>query len=945
MRTTIHTFSHKTAKWLLSLSLLFGLSVDTMGQQAWNEKYTEEHPLIIAGDWDKAPYEFQNDKGEPAGSNIDVMSAIMKQLGIPCKFLLKEWGSAIKAFERGDADLILANSHRYMKKPYYRSHNIINYNTICALTLNDTLPKLSIQQMVEEGVALKPSDYSVYYFLAKDSSNISKIDFQSPKIAILGLLANDYKYYVWGVEPLKWKIKEFNMEQKGFVLNEVNIPVSEIHVIGRDKALIDEIDDIYSRMKQSGEVEQINNRWMHPERINTINDIPMSVYVILGGILLFILFYLLNRLAHARVNNVMRYSSELNEMMLKALHMGRFYVMQYDIRQNHFTNRYGTFLPKQGLSLEEFVSHIHPTEQEEFMNKMNQMLKGRERKTAINKRWNIGSTDQPQWLNFNGHSMVEVDDQGQPAYIINTINDITQDVEEEKNARNLVRKYERLSNLPQISMSFYDQDGVLIDLNDSMKALCHFEYPDNERFFSQSNMFDIPIFRDIYPRGSEGHTMACHRMEMPDNPKNTYIEFDISPLTDEQGKTFNYIVSAIDITEEHDLDKGMHQMNQEIQAASQQINLLERRLQYILESTNMYVWQLSFPEETVIYTRRLKHPEYTRTFKEYYDCVYDEEKSIAKKGMETPQMWAKPFSLDRHFKRPLIGEGDTDRWYNISGIPTYDANGRVIGTFGILQDITERLKAQQRLKEETLRAENSGQQKSMFLASMTHELRTPLNSIVGFSDLLRSIDAPEERKEFIHIIRTHCDILLRLIDDILEASIISDTLMSILPKDIDFAKEFDNMCQSLAQRVQDPNVTFVKKNPHTKLLTHLDMDRIQQVVTNFVTNAVKYTKEGHICVGYRIDMRNGKKGLYVYCEDTGSGIPQDKQEMVFERFVKLNDFVQGTGLGLAICKSIVELCGGEIGVDSEVGKGSTFWFWIPADIKEIDPMPSAHILS
>ena len=101
-----------------------------------------------------------------------------------------------------------------------------------------------------------------------------------------------------------------------------------------------------------------------------------------------------------------------------------------------------------------------------------------------------------------------------------------------------------------------------------------------------------------------------------------------------------------------------------------------------------------------------------------------------------------------------------------------------------------------------------------------------------------------------------------------------------------------------------------------------------QVITNFVTNAVKYTQQGHIRVGYRIE----REGLYMYCEDTGTGIPKDLCAKVFERFVKLNDYVQGTGLGLSICKAIAEHCGGKIGVDSEVGKGSTFWIWIPCQI-------------
>jgi len=905
---------------------------------AWAQPrvYDEQHPVIIAGDWDKPPYEYQNDQGEPAGSNIDVMRAIMKQLGYPCKFILKEWGNALKAFERGEADLILANAQRYLSAPYFHSRNIINYYRMRALMLGDTVPPLSIKQLIEGGVVLKPSDYTLKHFLSVDSSYIRRIDFQSPKVALLGLRDKDYKYFVWGEEPLKWKLKEFSMEDEGLILNEVSIPASQIHAIGRDEKLINDIDDIYSRLKQSGEIENINHKWQHHEEDDGLPNISLTAYIILGIILLTIFCYLLNRLAQSHVRKAARHSTELNEMMLKALHMGRFYVMQYDIAHQHFTNHYGSFLPKNGMSLKDFVDHIHPTEQQEFMKKMDQMIKGLEQKTAIEKRWNIGTPEHPQWLNFKGHSMVEYDDYGHPVYIINTINDITKDVKGAKNAREMIRRYERLTNIPQLSMSFYNKKGELIAVNESMKELCEFDKPENERFFRLSNMFEIPILRDVYSRENKEESSGCHQMEKPNSTKGTYIEYDIRPLQDEHGEIFNYIISAIDVTEARDRDLDMHKMNREIQEAVKQTNHLELQLQYILENTNMYVFQIDFQQRLISYTRQLSTPEYVKTFEEYYDCVFEAEKEQAVKGLEDKEVWRKQMSFDRHFKKPLVGEGDADHWYNISSIPILDEQGQVKGAFGILRDITQQLEAQRKLKEETLRAESSGQQKSMFLASMTHELRTPLNSIVGFSDLLRTIDAPEERKEFIHIIRTHCDILLRLINDILEASNISDTLMQIIPKEVDFAQAFDMMCQTLEQRVDNPNVAFQKDNPYQKLITVLDMGRIQQIVTNFVTNAVKYTTEGHIRVGYREETRekDGEKrtGIYVYCEDTGSGIPEEKKDAVFERFVKLNEFVQGTGLGLSICKNIVERCEGQIGVNSEISNGSTFWFWIPVSI-------------
>ena len=191
----------------------------------------------------------------------------------------------------------------------------------------------------------------------------------------------------------------------------------------------------------------------------------------------------------------------------------------------------------------------------------------------------------------------------------------------------------------------------------------------------------------------------------------------------------------------------------------------------------------------------------------------------------------------------------------------------------------------------------------------------------------------EERGEYVRIIRNSSDMLQRLINDIIEASSLTDGPTSLMPMNVNFAASFEDICLTLQSRVQDAGLSFVKDNPYTTFMTTLDIGRVQQVMTNFVTNAVKFTKKGHIRLGYRYD----RHGLYVFCEDTGIGIPRDKQEQIFERFVKLDEFVQGTGMGLAICKSIVERCGGEIGVESDgPDLGSTFWFWIPLEMKDLE---------
>ena len=280
---------------------------------------------------------------------------------------------------------------------------------------------------------------------------------------------------------------------------------------------------------------------------------------------------------------------------------------------------------------------------------------------------------------------------------------------------------------------------------------------------------------------------------------------------------------------------------------------------------------------------------------------------------------------------PMVTRSTTElQWVQINCIPEYDENGRLLGAFGVWRNINDLMRKQDLLRRETQRARESGEMKSLFLANMTHEIRTPINAIVGFSEVLAMMTSSEEKQEAVKIIKNNCDMLLRLVNDILTISSFESGHVGIEPVETDFAKTFNELWESLRPRIQEPGVEFLKDNPYDSLRIKIDADRVSQVITNFVTNAVKYTHQGYIKLGYRMETRNQREGLYVYCEDTGDGISPEAQDKIFERFFKVNDFIQGTGLGLSICKAFVDACHGDIGVISDGnGQGSVFWMWIP----------------
>ena len=266
---------------------------------------------------------------------------------------------------------------------------------------------------------------------------------------------------------------------------------------------------------------------------------------------------------------------------------------------------------------------------------------------------------------------------------------------------------------------------------------------------------------------------------------------------------------------------------------------------------------------------------------------------------------------------------------------------------GICMSTQKYKDTEERLNEALRKARRSDELKSIFLANMSHEIRTPLNAIVGFSELMVYSEDPAEKEEYMSIIQSNNELLLRLINDILDLSKIESGILDRKRETFNLAKVCNELYTMIQPKITNPDVEFQMDNSSPDCWIFLDRSRLKQVWMNYLTNAVKCTKSGYIKMGYSIE----REGIRIYVEDSGVGIPEELQERVFGRFQKLNEFAQGTGLGLAISRAIIEGAGGEVGFTSTPGIGSTFWAWIPCEIstqKEHNPtisLPLQHQLS
>jgi two-component system sensor histidine kinase len=394
------------------------------------------------------------------------------------------------------------------------------------------------------------------------------------------------------------------------------------------------------------------------------------------------------------------------------------------------------------------------------------------------------------------------------------------------------------------------------------------------------------------------------------DPKGILRTMDTMKLLAPREDKPPYLVGiSWDITKQRQVEEELHSYN--------------KRLALACQAGKIYPWlwdlvngtaELSLEENGQIKHVQITHASFTEKIHPDYRKVYENITTAFMRGEIDSMRFSFPcrYFSDEYVWLEKVGE-----------VYEADPDGKPIRSIGILRDMTVDKRHEADVQAKRL-AEESDRMKSAFIANMSHEIRTPLNAIVGFSTLLAESDDEEEKKEYLRIIESSNEFLLQLIGDILDISKIESGKMEFIYTTLRLSEIFAPQQQAFALRVA-PDVKVIFESDGNDYCIVSEKTRLTQVLTNFLSNAVKFTSSGSIRFGYRLT----DDGIYVYVTDTGMGISKESQASIFNRFVKLNSFKQGTGLGLSICKTIIEKLKGKIGVESEEGKGSTFWFTIP----------------
>ena len=473
-----------------------------------------------------------------------------------------------------------------------------------------------------------------------------------------------------------------------------------------------------------------------------------------------------------------------------------------------------------------------------------------------------------------------------------------------------------------IGIELYDMDGVLVDLNDKELEMFHIEKKEDVLGI---NIFDNPIFpKEMKERLKKNEdadfTFRYDFSKVGSYYQNTQKQGTIDLMTkvttlyNSEHQPINYLLINADKTETtvaynkiQEFEEFFELVGDYAKVGYAHFNILSGH-GYAQKSWYRNVGEADeTPLSDIFGTYRHFHPDDRALLIRFLDD--------ARKGLTT--------KLSKEMR--VLREDGTYTWTHVNLlVKKYAPQDRIIEIISINYDITELKRTEEMLVKARDKAEASDRLKSAFLANMSHEIRTPLNAIVGFSSLLTSTENAAEKELYNSLIGHNNKLLLNLINDVIDLSKIESGYLELRPDWVNLTELLDESVAEYAHQVPS-GVELLTNYPAHDSLVELDKLRIKQILSNFLSNALKNTTTGHVEVFYEVDHQSVRIGV----KDTGRGIPQNMLEKIFERFEKLDSFAQGAGLGLPICKLIVEKMNGRILVDSQLGIGTTFIIELP----------------
>ena len=538
-------------------------------------------------------------------------------------------------------------------------------------------------------------------------------------------------------------------------------------------------------------------------------------------------------------------------------------------------------------------------------------------------------------------SVLTKNKQGRPEVLLGIQRDTTEDVERHEESRRLSLRYHTVFNSSLVDMIFYNQDGILTDIND--KALESFGVKDREALLKRKvNIRDIPSYRNIDFEHLENTVLSS--ITDIDAAKKTderipeltvggkyYYEVTLSTLRDENHHLHGVIAAGRNITEMVQSHHRQQENRKLLMKTTKEIETYIANINYTLRVSGVRIFNYYPDTHQFDISSDLNKVQY-RLSQIRCASLLNEHDRRRLRGLFLRMDHRRLGTFTTTFRTIFRDEQQRDVYMTFSAVPVTDKEGTITHYFGLCRNDTETIYIEARLREETEKAQETEELKNTFLTNMSYEIRTPLNAVIGFAGLYNSPHDEEDEPVFAEEIKRNTGRLLQLVNDILFISKLDAKMVEFNYKPCDFASLFEGYCYMGWSNVR-PGVTVSAENPYSQLIVKIDEKNLCEVIQKLCEHAARNTTEGSIRAKY--EYRHGE--LSISIEDTGKGIPSDKRIHMFDRFIRNESGDEyDTGLDMPIIKELVEQMGGSIEIQSEEGKGTTAYIIVPCEMSSLE---------
>jgi len=893
--------------------------------------YNDKRPLIYEDAWDLWPYVFLNENGEPDGYNIDLLKMIFKELDIPYEIRLRPTLEAQKDLKDHKSDLMLR-----MDADFARHNSSYGRTIVQIFTHSLVKPK---GQAVNAKNGKELSRYPVivhdksfsHYKLMENGWAKEIIPYDDMKEAIQNVSTENNGIILWNSMSLKWLMTKYHTDNLEII--PFDFPYGEYKFFANDHHLLNQLDSVYSILRANDRLTAIQNKWFYPERHETgipswIWDMVKFFTILAVGILVYYTFFKI------RERKMTQKINKENQRLSLIMKTSNVMFCTYNVSSQYFTVMDSSGHAERSYSLLEYSHRFDPNDFTNLTDGLRNVIEGKSETVTIQlKEYENNLIDSNNYTVTL--SVLRRDKHKRPSIIIILKTDTTQDRMRQALIKESMLRYQSLFNSALVDMVYYDADGYISDMN--TKALSVIGVDNEEIRRRKISLRDVLGMKDLDIDKFE-YFYATQLYKSPNDNRTLnkvlgkdqlYYELQVMPIYDKFGNRIGFFGTGRNVTESANSYRKLKENSKELQIVKDDVSTYVHNIDYVLSVGGISLVNYRLDTHTLTVYSEIGHEKFSLTQTRaltFVDSSSEKQALRVLNKMDNRQTGSiivdvKTCIRRRKDRLPLH--------LQLNFVPTI-VNGEITEYFGLIRDISEIKAVEEKLAEESVRAQEVETVKNAFLHNMSHEIRTPLNTVVGFSELFQMEHSPEDEALFINEIKNNSASLLKLINDILFLSRLDAGMITLSPQPVDFASIFAGRCSSVWDNHMQPGVEYIVQSPYNRLVVEIDEPNVSMIINKIITNAIQHTKSGSVLARYEYIADR----LLVSVEDTGCGIKKENLENIFGRFVTGAN--NGAGLGLSICHELVQYMGGNIELTSTEGKGTTVWFSIPCKMVEME---------